>query len=619
MRFLLALLSCALAAFPVAQPCAPGQHNRTCITHENIGANGFRSRCICPSAGPHRHFLLVIDNILWLNPVLAPEGATKTYVAANSTVPGPPIVVDEGDWVVVRVFNHLDVETTLHWHGILQVLTPFSDGVPAMTQCAIAPHKMMTYSFRATSAGTYWYHGLMMEQKVDGLVGALIIRAPPRARAAPPAHDDEVTLIITDFYTDDGVALASTFFLTPDSGGAVPVPDAISVNAKFSTAIAGAPHLFIPVRSRKSKTLVRVIAANALSVFRVSVDGVNLRVVEVDATPVKPLVVDSVTLNVAQRAAFLIDWSELRNDAPAGSLFLRVTAKEDVYPYNISDFEALPEYKRAPGRGLLDPNFLGVFQFGQPPGKRVMPLYAPNATRPAAPPITQSRDYAGVGGIEPDANLVDAQPVIAYRIPEPTRQLYLEISSSPDVMNVNRARFNGISHAHDVRTPTPALYRYINAPVALGIAETRGALPFAAAEPPDTGAGAPPPAEPIWYNKDAHYVLPAGAAVVAFINNTDDRAHSIHVHGHVFWLVATSERPERERVAARHPLRRDVVSVPARGWAKIAFVADNPGVWALQGQSDWHAAAGLMIELFEAVDTLRTLTAPAVLRAACTK
>ena len=41
---------------------------------------------------------------------------------------------------------------------MLQVLTPFSDGVPSLTQCSIPPGGSMTYSFRASNAGTYWYH-----------------------------------------------------------------------------------------------------------------------------------------------------------------------------------------------------------------------------------------------------------------------------------------------------------------------------------------------------------------------------------------------------------------------------------------------------------------------------
>jgi laccase len=39
---------------------------------------------------------------------------------------------------------------------------------------------------------------------------------------------------------------------------------------------------------------------------------------------------------------------------------------------------------------------------------------------------------------------------------------------------------------------------------------------------------------------------------------------------------------------------RDVISVPAEGWAKIRFVADNPGVWLLHCHMDWHVRAGFL-------------------------
>ena len=65
-------------------------------------------------------------------------------------------MVDEGDWVVITVINQLADPTTVHWHGILQVLTPYSDGVAGTTQCEMSPGGSITYSFRATPHGTYW-------------------------------------------------------------------------------------------------------------------------------------------------------------------------------------------------------------------------------------------------------------------------------------------------------------------------------------------------------------------------------------------------------------------------------------------------------------------------------
>ena len=125
------------------------------------------------------------------------------------------------------------------------------------------------------------------------------------------------------------------------------------------------------------------------------------------------------------------------------------------------------------------------------------------------------------------------------------------------------------------------------------------------------------PQHAISYSPDAHYVLPTGASIVFFINNTDTGEHPIHIHGHAFWVLATSERPEVEVTYAASPCRRDVVSIPAKGWVKIAFVADNPGVWALHCHIDWHVAAGLMMEMFEATAGLQGLVLPPQHEAVC--
>jgi len=44
----------------------------------------------------------------------------------------------------------------LHFHGIRQNYTNEMDGVPSITQCALAPGESMTYKWKADSYGTSW-------------------------------------------------------------------------------------------------------------------------------------------------------------------------------------------------------------------------------------------------------------------------------------------------------------------------------------------------------------------------------------------------------------------------------------------------------------------------------
>lgn len=63
----------------------------------------------------------------------------------NRQLPGPALHVCRNDLVVIDVTNHMDgAGTTLHWHGMRQRGTPFSDGVPFVTQCHFLGLMFMT-------------------------------------------------------------------------------------------------------------------------------------------------------------------------------------------------------------------------------------------------------------------------------------------------------------------------------------------------------------------------------------------------------------------------------------------------------------------------------------------
>ncbi|CRL28354.1 Cupredoxin [Penicillium camemberti] len=52
----------------------------------------------------------------------------------NGQLPGPLIEADKGDDMEIFVKNDLPIDTSLHWHGILQRGSPDMDGVPGVTQ-----------------------------------------------------------------------------------------------------------------------------------------------------------------------------------------------------------------------------------------------------------------------------------------------------------------------------------------------------------------------------------------------------------------------------------------------------------------------------------------------------
>jgi FtsP/CotA-like multicopper oxidase with cupredoxin domain len=95
----------------------------------------------------------------------------------NGSIPGPTIQVFTGDLVNIRVFNHLQEPTSVHWHGL--DVPNVMDGVPEMELSpAIWPGRYFDYRFRIINPpGTHMYHTHLNSatQQMMGLGGAFII------------------------------------------------------------------------------------------------------------------------------------------------------------------------------------------------------------------------------------------------------------------------------------------------------------------------------------------------------------------------------------------------------------------------------------------------------------
>jgi FtsP/CotA-like multicopper oxidase with cupredoxin domain len=106
----------------------------------------------------------------------SPDGYSKSGILVNGQFPGPLIEANWGDTIQVTVTNDkTDEGTTVHWHGLAQNLNPAYDGVPAVSQCPIAPGKSLTYTFRAEQYGTSWWHSHFSAEYMDGVYGPMVI------------------------------------------------------------------------------------------------------------------------------------------------------------------------------------------------------------------------------------------------------------------------------------------------------------------------------------------------------------------------------------------------------------------------------------------------------------
>ena len=98
----------------------------------------------------------------------------------NGSIPGPTIQVYPGDYISIRVINHLPEATSIHWHGL--DIPNVMDGVPDVEPSPrIEPGYYFDYHFRITNPpGTHMYHSHVNVAKQDmlGLLGGFVILDP---------------------------------------------------------------------------------------------------------------------------------------------------------------------------------------------------------------------------------------------------------------------------------------------------------------------------------------------------------------------------------------------------------------------------------------------------------
>ncbi|MCP1675393.1 FtsP/CotA-like multicopper oxidase with cupredoxin domain [Natronocella acetinitrilica] len=215
--------------------------------------------------------------------------------AYNGRVPGPVIRAVQGETLVARVDNGLPEPTTVHWHGIR--LPHGMDGVPHLTQAAIAPGASFEYRFPLEDAGTYWYHphASSSEQLGRGLTGALIVE-----EREPIRIDRELLWVLDDWRLESDASVREDFGNLHDRSHAGRIGNTVTVNGGLAEPT--------PVLPGERLRLRLVNTANA-RVFGLNFGDLDVHVIATDGHPVEPHrpPAGRVTLGPGMRADLLID------------------------------------------------------------------------------------------------------------------------------------------------------------------------------------------------------------------------------------------------------------------------------------------------------------------------
>ncbi|CCE85685.1 Piso0_005306 [Millerozyma farinosa CBS 7064] len=564
-----------------------------------------------------------------------PGGVPKSTFLINGTSPGPLIEADEGDWINVTVVNKLSVATSIHFHGIMQRGTPFSDGVPGVTQLPVNSGEAYSYVFQVKGQyGFSWYHAHYRGYSSDGLYGPVYIR-PKKERKRPYSlitNDSTVlqtlyklekspaTLISNDHFKytmDELMARMENYGIEPmclqsvliNGYGRIYCHDASTfqeLRRKKPPMIIdsmgcfrahdnkGYDHLSIdhdaletpgyskPCQKTFSQNYIHytngsewqyinVLNAGGQFTKAFSIDAHELIVIAIDGIFVDPVRVHQLMIPVGSRVTILV---ETKHD--------RLKSGQDVFAIRFAV--------------ALNPQYIegvGYLKYG---------TEFSNATQEYQNEEALQRTSC-MRFQELDGTL--RNPSFKSLWPHETKPL--EKSCKLKYKNANR---------------TFSFFLNRTGPVHFSMFEngTRLSSHFENFEPLLSRLGS----DKVDHLNDVNGLIRSinhREVVDLIINNSKSYSHPVHLHGHLFHLVSFSPTENfpfssmQEAVDANYPNVNlttppyfDVAFVPPGGHAVLRFVADNPGVWLLHCHNLGHLIGGMGAILLESPDLIRILT-----------
>jgi len=604
---------------------------------------------------------------------IAGDGIERGIMTINREFPGHTISVCRGDKVVVDFTNKLPSETTtMHWHGQymhgdiegegeeyrgkrsvqdegynsfntfsngggwgeptaawtekrstpvnkVQNPTPWSDGVPGLTQCPILPGQTFRYKFIANPAGTHWYHAHAAFQREDGLAGPLIVRVPDEDNVHRDLYDadlDEHVLIFQDWVHKIGIDM----FIPHHWDDGTNKADSFIVNGKGRFKNFGlneVPGIYTPVHSLSVKPgkryRLRLINSGAsMCPVEVSIEDHEFTVIASDGIDIKPVKADSLVMHNGERFDIVLD-----------------TAGHDIKTYKIkfgglfdckvngNHGTALLEYEGATDQDKVFSKGATKYQhYVNIPGRQVNSL---NVNSGYDVNKTIISDLRSAVERELTPKKADRTIYLAYTFNDLNHSEFhdAEFYSFADVIGKNALRTPQINNITMKAPMSPLLTQYEETdPKMVCNSET--------------------------LDKEKHCKdgfcacyhvekVAIGDVVDLFLIDEGlpwDVNHPWHLHGMHFQVLAMerfAEKPDhifgmsppgnditRQFIVDRDkagkiprnynsPPLKDTVLVPDSGYTLIRFRADNPGVWFMHCHMAWHnhVGMGLVIQIGE--------------------
>ncbi len=214
-------------------------------------------------------------------------------IGYNGSVPGPFLHVDQGATITIAFTNNLDIETTIHSHGLR--LDYLNDGTPGLSQTPIQPGETYVYTLTFPDAGTYWYHPHVREDYAQELGMYSNYQVRPVDYDLPKVNET-VNLIVDDilFERDD----ISPFYKDMTNFAVMGrYGNVMLVNGMTDYA-----------QSFSAGSVVRLNITNTANVrpFELSIPGASMKLIGSDVSPYeREMMIDTLLITPAER--YIVD------------------------------------------------------------------------------------------------------------------------------------------------------------------------------------------------------------------------------------------------------------------------------------------------------------------------
>jgi CopA family copper-resistance protein len=275
-------------------------------------------------------------------------GRPASAMTINGGIPGPTLRFKEGNTARIRVHNRMNVDTSIHWHGIL--LPPKMDGVPYISFPPIKSGETFTYEFPIRQSGTYWYHSHTRLQEQRGVYGSIVIEPPQNRHRADRDH----VIVLSDWTDDNPHEVLRTLkrgseWLTMQKGSSQSIIGAMRLgmlgdyfkrelqrmppmdiaDVAYDRFLAnGKPESFLSASAGETVRL-RIIDGSATTFFHLEFAGGPMTIISADGQDVEPVKQERFLIGVAETYDVLVHIPangayELRATAHDGSAYTSV-------------------------------------------------------------------------------------------------------------------------------------------------------------------------------------------------------------------------------------------------------------------------------------------------------